>query len=231
MQIFYDRTFDSFDDRDSAATFHDLEFRNCYFESCELSITRTPALRSTVRNIKLINCSQRGCSLSAAIVEDVLIDGLKTNGQLFQTWGAVFNRTVLQGKIDRLMVSSAVLPGVVTQEEQHSFDQANLEYYRHVEWALDISKGEFKELCIRGLPGRLIRRDPETQVLVTREKALTGDWKALEFRENLWPTSLNMFLQRAEPSIVLVAPKRHPKFKDYLSDMKLLRLAGVTEPD
>lgn len=231
MQTFYSQKFDSFDDRDSASVFHDMEFQKCYFESCELSITRVPALRSTVRNVKLIDCSQRGCSLSSAIVEDVLIDGLNTNGQLFQTWGAVFNRTVLRGKIDRLMVSSAVLPGVVTPEQQHAFNTANLEYYRTVDWALDVSEGEFKELCIRGLPGQLIRRDPETQVLVTREKALTEDWKNLEFRENLWPTSLNMFLQRGESSMVLIAPKRHPKFKAYLGDMKLLRLAGVAEPD
>ncbi len=231
MQIFQDRTFDSFDDRDSAATFHDIEFRNCYFESCEVSITRTPALRSTVRNIKLINCSQRGSSLSAAVVEDVVVDGLKTNGQLFQTWGAVFNRTVLQGKIDRLMISSAVLPGVIGHEEQRAFDDANAEYYRQVEWALDISKGEFKELCIRGLPGHLIRRDPETQVLVTRERAMSGHWKNLEFQENLLPTSLGMFLQRGEHSTVMIAPKRNPKFKKFLSDLKLLRQAGVTEPD
>ena len=231
MQLFNERTFDSFDDRDSAALFHDMEFRKCYFESCEISMTRTPALRTTVRNIKLINCSQRGCSLSSAIVEDVLIDGLRTNGQLFQSWGAVFNRTVLQGRIDRLMVSSAVLPGVATPEEQLSFDQANLEYYRDVAWALDISKAEFKEICIRGLPGHLIRRDPETQVLVTREKAFSTDWKSLDFRENLWPTSLNMFLQRGESSTVLIAPKLHPRFKDYLSDLTLLRLAGVTERD
>lgn len=181
--------------------------------------------------MNLIDCEQIGCSLYAAVVEDVVIDGLKTNGQLLQAWGAVFNRTILKGKIDRLMISSAVLPGVVTQGEQQAFDEASLEYYRHVEWALDISQGEFKELCIRGLPGHLIRRDPETQFLVTRERALLGDWKNLEFQENLLPGSLDLFLQRAETSLILVAPKRHPKFKNYLSDMRLLRLAGVAEPD
>jgi hypothetical protein len=231
MQIFQNQRFESFDDRDSVAMFSDVEFRNCYFESCELSITRTPTLRSTVRNVGLINCSQRGSSISAAIVEDVLVDGLNTNGQLFQTWGAVFNRTVLQGKIDRVMISSAVLPGVIGPDEQQAFDKANTEYYRHVEWALDISKGEFKELCIRGLPGHLVRRDPETQFLVTRERAMSGEWKDLEFQENLLPISLEMFLQRGEPSIVLIAPKRHRKFKVYLDDMQLLRRRGVAEPD
>ena len=129
------------------------------------------------------------------------------------------------------MISSAVQPGVIGQEEQRAFDDVNTEYYRRVEWALDISKGEFKELCIRGLPGHLVRRDPDTQFLVTRERAMLGNWRNLGFQENLIPTSLDMFLQRAESSIVLTASKRSPKFKEHLEDLKLLRLAGVAEPD
>lgn len=231
MSVFENQEFDSVRDRDSAASFCNMEFRKCHFNSCALSITRNPTLRSTVRNVSLINCSQNGCSLHSAIVEDVLIDGFKTNGQLFQTWGAVFKRVILQGKIDRLMISSAILPGVARPEEQHAFDEANAEYYRHTEWALDISKGEFKELCFRGVPGHLLRRDPDTQVLVTREKALSREWKNLEFRENVLPVSLEMFLQRAEPTIVFVAPKRHPQFRAYLEDLTMLRGCGVAEPD
>ena len=231
MQSFHNQHFDSFRDRDTGATFCDMEFEKCYFESCVLSLTRNPALRSTVRNVQLKDCSQRGCSLNAAIVKDVLVDGFKTNGQLFQTWGAVFDRVILQGAIDRLMLSSAVLPGVIGLDEQQAFDDANAEFYRHVEWAFDISKGEFKELCIRGIPGDLIRRDPETQVLITREKALKGEWKDLEFRESLWPVSLDLFLQREELSTVFAAPKRHVKFHDYLEDLKLLQHAGVAEAD
>lgn len=238
MQVYENREFndDSFDDRDSGALFCNIEFRNCYFQSCTLSITHDPALRSTVRNVRLTNCSQRGCSLNAAIVEDVVVDGFKTNGQLFQTWGAVFNRVVLRGKIDRLMLSNDVLPrGDVNPPYQYenvdAFRQANADYYRHVDWALDISQGEFKELCVRDLPAHLIRRDPETQVLVTRQKVLQGGWKELEFRENLWPVSLDLFLQREEPSMILIAPKRHAKFRDYLADLRLLQEAGVAEPD
>ena len=231
MRVFQDEQFDSFRDRDSGAHFCDLEFRKCYFESCSLSITQKPSLRTVVSNVKLINCVQRGCTLNSAIVENCLIDGLKTNGQLLQTWGAAFNKVILRGKIDRLMISSAVLPGVIGPEEQYAFDEANSEFYRKVEWALDISEGDFKELCIRGLPGHLIRRDPETQVQLTREKALSRRWQDLTLNENTWHVSLDMFLQRAEPSIVLVAPKRHPRFRNYVEDLMVLRDSGVAEPD
>ena len=208
-----------------------MEFRRCYFDNCGLSVTCAPDLRSRVRNVTILDCSERACNVYGAVIEDTLIDGLRTSGKLFQTWAAVFNRVTLKGKIDRMMISSTAFPGVATAEQQQAFDEVNEVYYRHVEWALDISRGEFKEFSIRGLPGHLIRRDPETQMLVTRERALRGGWKGLEFRENLWPVSLDLFLQREDPSIVLVAPKRHTKFRNYLEDLHLLRQAGVTEPD
>ena len=231
MEIYRDQRFEDFTDRDSGAVLGDAEFHNCYFEGCALSITDDPERRCTIRNVRLTNCSQRGCSIDPAIIEDVLIDGFDTHGQPVQIWGAVFNRVVLRGKIDRMMISSVVDVMGDKPHVQRAFDEANAEYYRNVKWALDISQGEFKELDIRGLPARLIRRDPETQVVVTREKAVEGKWRELPFRERLWATSLNLLLDFNLPDMVLVAPKRHRKFQDYVADLKLLQEAGVAEPD
>ena len=234
MAIDYrDREFRSFRDRDSGAVFSDIEFQRCRFVSCALSITFDPALRTTIRNIRLLDCSQVGCSLYPAIVEDVLIDGFDTDGQTVHTWGAVFNRVVLRGKIGRVMISSVVDVFGKSPEVQKAFDEANAKYYGGVELALDISQASFKELDLErsGVPARLIRRDPETQVVVTREKALGGEWRDLPLNERLWNVTLDLFLQRNSPDVVLVAPKLHPKFRRYLADLKLLQAAGVAEPD
>jgi hypothetical protein len=236
MRIFEQQTFDGLLDRDSAKTFSEMELRRCHFQSCVLSIADEPRNRSTVRNVRLVESSQLGCTVYGAIVDDVLVDGLNTNGQLLRTWGAVFNRVVLRGKIDPLMISNEVLPSVLRveadrQREIEAFRTANAEYYKCVEWALDISRGEFKELDIRGVPTHQIRYDSETQAIVTREKALQGHWRELDFLENLWPTALELFLRRGEPSTVLVAAKRHAKFCRYLDDLRLLRKAGVAEPE
>ncbi|MGC4006431.1 MAG: hypothetical protein QM811_26215 [Pirellulales bacterium] len=232
MRLFQNESFDggSFVDRDSAATFCDLEFRKCYFQGCVLSITGDPAFRTKVQNVKLVNCSQRGGALYSAVLEDVLVDGFKTHG-LFQTFGAVFNRVVLKGKIDRLMLSTSVYQTQGVSEHLQSFHQANAEYYRNVEWALDISKAEFKELDVRGIPGHLIRRDPETQFLVTREKALQETWRSLDLQESIWSTAFWLLKQSSDQSTVLIAPKRHAKFQRYLADLKLMQSAGVIEPD
>lgn len=230
MKVFEKQRFQGFSDRDSGALFADLQFVKCYFESCAVSITRNPQLRSTVRNVTLVNCEQRGCALDPAIVEDVLVDGLKTHG-LFQTWGAVFKHVRLKGRLGRIMISPAVAPGTASSAEQRAFDEANAAYYAGVDWALDISEAEFDEGEIQGVPAKLIRRDPATQVIVTRENALRGTWRDLDLSKTHWATSLEFFLNRGDRDVVLVAPKRNRRFQQLLDGLSVLRSAGVAEAD
>jgi hypothetical protein len=56
MKVFEGQTFECFYDRDSGKIFSDLEFRKCRFLSCAISMTLNPKLRTTVRNVKLLNC-------------------------------------------------------------------------------------------------------------------------------------------------------------------------------
>ena len=230
MRVFEKQEFHSFYDRDSGRIFEDLEFRKCYFEGSAISVTLDPRLRSTVRNVRLIQCARRGCSIWPAVVEDVLVDGLKTNG-LLQTWGAVFKHVTLRGRIDRVMFSSAVAPGQATQQQQRAFDEANAAYYASVGWALDISEAEFEEGEIQRVPAHLVRRDAATQVVVKREKAMQGAWRQLDLSKTHWATSLEFLLNRGDADVVLVAPKRHRKYRDLLDGLKALRDAGVAEPD
>lgn len=211
--------------------FEKLEFRRCYFESCCLSNTRSARDRTKVRNVILKDCEQRGCLVDAAAIEDVVIDGLKTNG-LLQTWGAVFKHVVLKGKVGRIMLSPAVATGIASIEEQHSFDNANTKYYEHVDWALDISNAEFTECDIRGIPSRLIRRDPLTQIVITRQKALEGRWRTIDLRKTYWGTAIEYFLMDSnDEDIVLVAPKDDRDFASLLEGLKRLREAGIAEAD
>jgi hypothetical protein len=235
MQVFENQTFEDFDDRNSAALFSGIEFRRCHFDGCFISITHNPELRSTLRNVRLLDCMANGGSLGKAIVEDALIENLKTPG-LFQIFGAVFKHVVLRGQLNRLMISNEPLPRSDVNppyqyENVEAFRDANAEYYRHVDWALDISRAEFKELDIRGVPGQLIRRDPKTQILIMRQRALEGTWRELPFRDSLTPFSIDFMLKQELPDTVIIAPKRHRKFPLYLHDLQLLREAGIAEPD
>jgi hypothetical protein len=230
MRKFEAQEFVQFYDDSSGAVFSDLEFIKCSFQSSAISITLDPKLRSTVRNVRLIKCEQRGCSLWPAIIEDVIVDHFKTNG-LFQTWGAVFKHVALRGKIGRIMISPAVAPSVAMPEQQRAFDAANAEYYANIDWALDISKGEFEECELQRIPAHLVRRDPETQVVIKRERAMEGKWRELDLSKTHWKTSIEFMLGRGDADVVLVAGKRNRKFRDLLDGLKKLRDAGVAEPD
>jgi hypothetical protein len=224
------REYSCFYDRGSGRTFSDIEFYRCHFVSCAISLTLDPRRRSTLRNIKFIQCEQHGCALESAIVENVIVDGLITNG-ILRACAAVFKHVIFRGKIERIMISPIIAPGKATPDQQKAFNEANKLYYSTIDWALDIREAEFIECDIRGIPARLIKRDPETQVIVKRESALQGKWHELDLSGTYWPASLELFLKRGEKDLVLVAPKRHPKYKIYLNGLNLLRDAGVAEPD
>lgn len=81
---------------------------------------------------------------------------------------------------------------------------------------MDINEAEFIEVDLRCVPGYLIRRVPETQVLIWREKAATETWRRLNLTRTYWPTELEFFLKNGAESIVLVAPKSDREFNDLL---------------
>jgi hypothetical protein len=229
-KVYRDRELANFYDQNSGRVFADKEFYSCRFVSSAVSITRNPRRRSTLRNLRFIDCEQIGSALEAAIVEDVVVDGFRTNGD-FAAWAAVFKHVVLRGNVGQILFSPLVAAGMASSEEQRAFDSANAAYYATVDWALDIREAFFVDADLRSVPGRLIRRDPETQVLVTRAKALQGAWRHLDLTRTHWPTVLDFFLKQGSADIVLVASKRAHDFKRLLAGLQMLRDAGVAEPD
>jgi hypothetical protein len=216
--------------RRSGRVVEGMEFRRCRFESCTLSAVLHPTQRTVVRDFRLFDCSERGCLVGPVVAEEVLIDGLGT-GDLLQTWGAVFRHVTLRGRIGRVMTSSIVDISSDDPRPQRLFDEANARYYETVDWALDISEAEFEEADIRGVPARLIRRDPETQVVVTRERALEGRWRELDLSGTYWDTYIEFMLDRGDDDVVLIASRRAHDFQPLLEGLRLLREAGVAEPD
>jgi hypothetical protein len=87
-------------------------------------------------------------------------------------------------------------------------------------------------LEINGIPAKLIRRDPNTQMVVTRERALNQEWRSRVGTENKhWPFAIDMFLATGEADRVLVAPLAGPKKQadKLLSELNELRDLGVVE--
>lgn len=191
---------------------------------------------SEIRRVELVDCAINGCSTGPLIASDIKISNLKTNDLLI-LWTPYLDRVVLSGEIGKMKVNATADPSTHGNPKQQPFDDYRKQFYSSVEWALDISKARFKEFDIRGVPGRLIRRDPESQVLITRERALqvaTPGWeKQLDPSNKLWPFMVSLFLGDGDPDTVFVAPLGAAKAKrdPLLKGLQELRRIGLAEPD
>ncbi len=233
MTVFSSQEFDSLFDRCSGATFEDFKFERCTFNNCAISLTKEVPRRAVVRNVWLEQCTSINCGIGPAIFEDVTVDGLTTNDLLI-LWGPLFKHVTLKGKIGKIKINTAVHHVDRSPEVQSPFDSAQKSFYGAVDWALDIQEASFQEFDMHGVPASLVRRDPATQVVVTRQRALQEGWRdKISPKNTYWPFVIDMFLEDEEPDIVLVAPKGKPKKKyiELLDGLNDLRQAGVVEPD
>ena len=86
-----------------------------------------------------------------------------------------------------------------------------------------------------GVPARLVRRDPESQVIVTREKAARKGWRRkLAPWNTWWPFVIELFLESGDSDEVLVAHRsgrREKTFPRLVAGLEDLRRVGVAEPD
>jgi hypothetical protein len=98
--------------------------------------------------------------VKAAVLEDVIVDSLKTIG-LLQVWGAALKHVTLRGRVGEIMFSPQVDLGLAPEDVQSAFRKANAAYYRSVDWAIDIREADPDDLELAGIPGRLVRRNPE----------------------------------------------------------------------
>ena len=233
MTSYSSRTFRQLFDRDSAAVFFDLTFNNCEFNNCGLSLTQSVELMTQVRNVKAIGCKCINCHVGPAVFEDVLFDGLAIDDMLVLN-APLFRRVTLRGNIGRVLINRNAGLIDYNAEVQRIFDAARNSFYSDVDWALDISEARFREFEVDGVPARLIRRDPKTQVVVTRERASKPGWREqLSPQNTFWPFVLGQFLNGDDPDVVLVAPKsaRKQEFNSLVDGLNELRQLGIAEPD
>jgi len=225
--------FEGLNDLKLPPVLEDAVLRKCWFVACCYGMgAKSPAERRLIRNVQLIDCKATNNSwLGTSIVEDVEIQGLGTGGVCF-AWGAAFKHVRIRGRCGTFVLSH--LPTAThSPEKRHQFEQANKEFYRDVDWALDISEGEFAELDIRSVPSDLIRRDPETQVIVRLEKAkaMQDVWRNLDLAGTPWAIAIDNMLMWGLKDTVLVAAKRRKAFPLWLAGLRRLQEAGVAEPD
>lgn len=229
MRKVQDQTFDAINDLKLAGPLHDVTLKNCTFVACHLAHTaKSPRERRHIKNVALIDCkATANTSIGNPVVEDVEVLNLQTSG-LCIAWGAVYKHARFRGRCGKFMLNFEI-----SEDLKKPFRKANEKFYSTVDWALDISEAEFVEFEARGVPADLIRRDPETQVVVRLNKVIATQhiWRKLDLRCNAIPFGLDNMIQFGFKDTVFVAPKRGKTFAEQLEGLRILQKEGIAEPD
>lgn len=217
-----------FTGRLTQCAFQDCTFEGCVFDNCTIDQSDSPSTRPILRNLVLHNCSQRACFLYSAAMEDVSISGLKKIGRIpLFLWGCVFKHVSLSGPISSLKINRFLAPGGDARQDE--WDSDARQFYQSVDWALDISQADFQSMpSFEAIPGSLIRRDEDTQILLTRRGLRDANWQSFPFGNSSAGVAIEWSLQDSIfDDVVVAAPKKSKKFKEDLAALQMLRHEGL----
>ncbi|WP_455351365.1 hypothetical protein [Streptomyces sp. SYSU K217416] len=203
------------------------ELVRCEFNGCDLAQFDDPALGLVVRDLTAERVTVRRSFVDGVRFEDVEVNGLAV-ASLMHLNGCVFRRVTLRGRIGPIMTTppSFSLP----EETQAAFAAGVKAFYARadadMDWALDISEAEFEEVDLYYVPGHLVRRDPETQFLLHRDRLAGVDFGSLSTFAKI---AVDRFEVTPFDSIVAVAPRRSAYFAEALAGYEELRALGVAD--
>jgi hypothetical protein len=209
--------------REPGGVLRGFEAIRCRFENVRLGTTEPEHEPVVVRNCRLEQCSIRSVTLWSVQVEDCLVDCMD-GPMTYLTYGPLLKHVVVQGDVDALYV---LHPGRFDADARLIVQRRA--FYDATDWALDISRARFGDCELSGVPGRLVRRDPETQILVTRDRVTATPWQEVAAGEP-HRFVIEGFLKSDMDSLVLVASSGVRRSLD-LSYFARLREAGVAAPD
>ncbi|MER7309883.1 hypothetical protein E5082_31555 [Streptomyces griseoluteus] len=193
-----------------------VEFRGCAIAQFE------HPLGMVVRAGKLRRCKAVGCSVHGVRFEEILAENL-TFSKLTEFAACAFRHVELKGRIGPFITTPAhySLPADAAQ----AFRDSLVEYYRDVDWALDISAAEFSDASIYMVPGDLVKRDEDTQFLLRRS--------AFESFADPLPAVAEIYRGRFSltpfDSYVAIAPVRSKNFKEIRDGLMELKRMGLAE--
>lgn len=146
----------------------DVSFTACRFVNCELfpGSDLLPQGRPLVNDASFSKCLAVACSIGPARLESIQINDLKTKQGPLRILGAVAAKVTISGTCGEF----EIYPTAGFGASSKSLLDANREYYKAIDWAVDISQANFKSIGIRGVPGELIRVNGVNQVIVNLAK-------------------------------------------------------------
>lgn len=208
----------------------DVEFDNCTFIGESLVTRGSSEHRSTARRVRMTNVKVNVLDVIGAVLDEVFVEGLRASVHPIRVNGCALRHVVLSGVCGRFLLSPDVRLLASTSEDlarNAAFTAANIEYYRNVDWALDLSQAKVACFENRGaIPAHLIRRNPNEQFLMTREVAASGKWKKFE-PPSATAIGISMFESTGGDVELFVAASRSKGFKEEVEFFHRLKANGL----
>lgn len=212
----------------------DIRLEQCEIFGCRVEISPDPRRRPLFRDVAVVDAAVSPAELGAAAIEESTVQNVRTFGELLRVEGCVFRHVTIRGDLEMAIIDNRIdpryPPGLASV-----YERANAEYYAELEasgeWALDISEasGSFE---IRGIPASVIRRDPETQIVMTFEQALTTDWASLSVPgASSVLGQIHLLLSNGWRDVVLIAQRGTKDFKQDLKILRKVQAMGAALPD
>jgi hypothetical protein len=230
MKHFSEKTFEQKYDRGGLRV-NELSFSGCTFDNCGLSLTSDPNAMSRIQNVEVIQCKSLNSTVGPCYLESVRVSDLQTSDLLI-IWGAFFHRVEVKGKVGKIKINTAIHDPHASPAVQRTFDAIRDEYYKSIDWALDISQMKPLSFEVEGIPSSRIKRDPELQVVVSRKRLQSlQQLDSLQGLDEGVRFSLQMFVREGHEEKLLVAPtgRSRKQYQPVLESYAMLVHAGLAE--
>lgn len=242
--LFEDQSFEALHESGAGWRLANAVLRRCSFSGCSLGMTAAPASRPLLENVQLLQCRAQTSWLGAVVMRQCTLEEFSTDGEC-TALGAFFDRVTFRGRLGALRLC----PTLQSEDPQLNARLLadNGVRYRDVEWAVDIREARPRGMELLGVPADMVRRDPQTQVVVTHAAALRafggawplplpqravadGDLSArLGKSGGLLAGQLGVMLDHSLPDVVLVASSGAPRrrFQEELDGLAALVDMGI----
>ncbi|WP_219906184.1 MULTISPECIES: hypothetical protein [unclassified Stenotrophomonas] len=212
------------------SVFEAVRIANSSFDNCGMSLSKHPSRMSSVRDVVVSNCKVINSEIGPTVFEDVQVEGLDVNPVLL-LWSCFYRRVCLVGKIGKIRVNIEPSAFCTDAGVLAEFAERRAAFYSSVDWALDISRARFVDFACKGVPLALIRRDPETQVIVRKQDFSGVDMLGTQFA-SAFPethTRLGIFGESIAEEALLVVPLAAPRKRreDWAGGIAELRRLGI----
>lgn len=189
----------------------ELAIRQTRFERCY--VHNSQARGGSAVGVELVDCTAWSCHLYNVHLEDCSVRNLKTSpggggrtAPLF-LWGGSARRLTLAGTIGGVIWNPPTGGSSETGFDPVKADVIRRYYDSIDDWAIDVSDARFRSVpSFRfGPPGRLVRRDPETQPLISRHAAQRA-LQQIEHSLGIWRIVLRQLVEGTWPDEVVLMP-------------------------